>query len=200
MVANRGIWSLVLPALLAGCGFHQPVKEMMDVRARPAMAKEAPSDILVLPLMDDSGHPRAQVVLPQLRRAIYRALIGRCYSPLSLGHLDQTLQKDEKGRVLSLAALRGKFDEDAILQVRLTAWSERKFFPDRRLMAAAEVSLVSSASGEELLGGRLETEVEVPGHGGIPRDQVEQMRLRAVHGLAQRIVSGFPRRSELVTK
>jgi hypothetical protein len=198
MVIKLGIPFFLVLAALAGCGFNQPFTELMDVRDRPALAEEAPSDIVVLPLMEETGNPTVQMILPELRRAIYRALIARCYTPVSLDHIDARLEKEGGGGVLNLAALRGTFGEDAMLQVRVTGWSERKFRPARRLRAAAEVSLNSSASGRELVGGRLETEVEVPGHGGIGLEMVERMRLRAVDRLAERVVAGLPRRSTLV--
>jgi len=198
MFIKQGIPYFLVLVALAGCGFNQPFEELMDVRGRPALAKEAPSDIVVLPLMDDTGNPKVQMVLPELRRAIYRALIGRCYTPVSLEFVDARLGEEGGNRIFALAALRGKFGADAMLQVRVTGWNERKFRPARRLRAAAEVSLLSSTTGEELLGGRLETEVEVPGHGGIGLEMVDRMRLRAVKRLADRVVAGLPRRSSLV--
>ena len=183
--------------LLAGCSLHTPFMEHMDVRDTPRLASEKPADVVVLPVMDDTGKDSVRQLLPDLRRALYNAVKAKCYSPLDLDYVDKEIKGGGHGVVPAIASLQGKFGEDAMLQVTVTAWSDRKFRADRRLQVSLELRLQSSASKELLFGGRIETEIRAPGHGLVGPEEVPELMREAILALARRALSKLPDRRSL---
>ena len=190
----RGKATLLVLGLTAGCTLHQQFEDRLDLKAMEALFAESPSDVAVLPVVDRTGSPRAQMLLPTLRRALYLNLIDRCYAPLDLGFVDRILRVEPEGPVPPIDALLGKFEEDAILLVELTGWNERPLAVDRRLRAELFVSLRSTRTKAQLWGGTAKVEVQVGGHGMVGPDEIDARKEEAVRLVAAKVLSCLPKR------
>ncbi len=186
------LWALLLPA--AGCRLYSKYPERLDLQPTSLLPRENPAEVAVLPVVDKTGRPKAQKILPELRRAFYRRLMERRYTPLSLDYVDRVLRTRAGGAVPLVKDLAGKFGEDALLLITLNSWSERLLRVDRRVRASLEVHLVSARSGREIWGGTVDTEIRVPGHGMPSPDEIPLLRREALDILAGKTLSRLPKR------
>jgi len=182
----------LLPA--AGCRLYSKYPERLDLQATSLLPRENPAEVAVLPVVDKTGDPRVQKILPDLRRAFYWKLIDRRYTPLGLGYVDRVLRTQSEGPVPLVKSLLGKFGEDAILLVTVNSWSEKLLRVDRRVRASLEIHLVSSRSGREIWGGTMDTEIRVPGHGMPSPDEIPLLRKEALNLLAGKALGLLPKR------
>jgi len=191
--AGTGLFLLfLLPA--AGCRLYSKYPERLDLHTTSLFPRENPAEVAVLPVLDKTGIPNVQRFLPDLRRAFYRRLMERRYTPLALGYVDRVLRTQSGGPVPLVKNLLGKFGEDALLLVTVNSWSERMLRADRRIRASLEIHLVSSRSGREVWGGTVDTEIKVPGHGMPSPDEIPLLRREALDILAGKALALLPKR------
>jgi len=177
-----------------GCRLYSSYPNRLDLKAAADLSRENPAEVAVLPVVDKTGNPNVQRFLPELRRAFYRALMDRRYTPLALSYVDSVLRTLSTGPVPLLKDLRGKFGEDALLLVTVNSWNEKLLRVDRRIRAALEVHLVSSRTGREVWGGTVNLEIRVPGHGMPSPDEIPLLRREAMAILASKVLAKLPRR------
>ncbi len=182
----------VLPA--AGCRLYTKYPERLDLQPTSLLPRENPAEVALLPVVDKTGNPKVQEILPDLRKAFYWKLMDRRYTPLGLGYVDRVLQAQPGGPVPLVKDLLGKFGEDAILLVTVKAWSERLLRVDRRVRASLEIHLVSSHSGREVWGGTVDTEIRAPGHGMPSPDEIPMLRKEVLNLLAAKALALLPKR------
>lgn len=112
--------------------------------------KELPIDIAIVPVKDQTLTDPNEYVFSNLRRAVYEELLQKRYSVISLGMIDDVWSKTSSKVILDEDALRGVFDEDAILFITLTQWDTTWFRTHNKILTGANLSLLKSKSGEKM--------------------------------------------------
>jgi len=132
-------------ALAAACHtLPEPPGFYVDVIHKGTLEEVQPVDVVVLPIVDDSG--LGEVPAKELREAFYTTLPRRRYTPISLDYVDR--------RVVEASYGPGMLQEDAALKVVVREWDLSRWESQNRLTVEVEAWMLGQG-GEELWGGRL---------------------------------------------
>jgi hypothetical protein len=145
-----------------------------------------PRDIVVLPLSNETG--RTDLPLVEMRRAFYRGLVTRRYSPLALDYVDARIG----GAAVPASYAPGQLDEGGVLRIALESWDDSRWDGRSRLTIGARVELVGE-NGAVLWGGQTLVEVDmILEEGAFP---TESAKLRgATQRFAEKILLSLPAR------
>lgn len=164
----------------------QPGYEVEPLLDDPRLGEKNPSDIVVLPVENQTEDPAVPV--EDLRRYFYEGLVGRHYSPLALDYVDR--------QVVEASYSPGALDEEAVLQVQITDWDESRWKTRHVLRIGADVWLLDAdpaAAEPELWGGHLEKSLGVD---ASRPSQSSTARLKdlAVRRFVEEVLQALPRR------
>ncbi len=155
-------------------------QHVTDLMPSDGLAATQPGDVAVPAVRDQSEAGGAPV--QTLRRAIYRGLVTRLYSPVDLEYLDKGWTE---------ASFGDEAVADAILQVAVIEWDES--FLDARgvVIASAEARLhdARDLSGKPLWGVTVTRRIDLT---GLPEDG--DHRVWAAERLATEILAQLPER------
>lgn len=130
-----------------------PKKEMMEEKYLSSdYFTNIPIDIAIIPVKDQTMEEPVKYVLSYMRRMIYNELLEKRYSVISLGLIDELWMRTPEKVRYDRASIQGAFDEDAILFITLTQWDTQWLRTNSKILTGANLSLVSSKTGEKLWG------------------------------------------------
>ncbi len=191
--ARRRSWIRLAPALLLGaCGLAltagchtlpEPPGFHVEVLHQGTLEEVQPIDIVVLPIIDDSG--TGEVPKKELRDAFYTTLPRRRYSPLSLEYVDR--------RVVEASYNPGMLQEDAALKVMVREWDLSRWTSHARLTVVVE-AWMESLEGEKLWGGRLSKTLNLKQERERHETSYQAFQL-ACHLIAEELLEVMPARS-----
>jgi hypothetical protein len=192
--------SSLLGLALTACQTEAPIRMASSLRVTPELLAEKPADIAILPIEDGTVAKTFGSLEGRLRAALVKQLAQRTYSPLDPLHIDRRLR--DTGRLATgsptaptwIDGLRGTFEEDAILGLRITGWDVSRIMETRRVDFAAELLMVSSKTGAPLWTGRVEGSVKAGGTGPAPLGR-EQRVESAADVVAEALAAELPRRA-----
>lgn len=180
---------------LSACRSAPPVIMQNGLTATPSLAARLPVDIAVLPIQDDTPAQTLAPFAEELRSDIASALARRLYSPLAPAHVDSRVDASalRGGSIVDAGFVQGwsgRFDEDAVLGVRITRWDERTMMHDARVDFGAEVMMVGS-DGAVLWSGRADGSVKAGGSGPAPIPRRQRSR-SAIEVFADALIDELP--------
>jgi hypothetical protein len=200
MRSLRPLLACVLLGFVAACQSEPPLRVAAALRASPELGTERPIDIALLPVEDATVARSFGVLELRLRQALVKQLADRLYSPLAPEHVDRRLRETGKLATGSpvdpswLGGVRGSFEEDAVLGVRITHWDVSKIMETRRVQFAVEVLMLGAKSGATLWSGRMEGSAKAGGEGPAPLGR-EQRIESAVDVVADALSAELPPRA-----
>eukprot|EP00904_Undaria_pinnatifida_P001907 jgi/Undpi1/11717/HiC_scaffold_37.g14012.m1 len=176
----RAITVIFALLVLGACASTPSVDVTPSVSPTPRLAAVNPIDIAVLPVHDNSVSKSATWLLADMREAAEFALPGRRYSPLGSQYVDARLVVGTVEASLrqpsSIAALCGRFEEDAILAIMVNRWDDRDVMRTARVKFDLEAALIGGEDRQTLWSGRLEGSIKAGGDGPAPLDRQERSR------------------------
>lgn len=167
--------ALPLVALLAACQAPVPMRTTPSFQTSPSLLTRNPGDIAVLPLEDGTPDGTAAPRLEYMRQVLWRQLVPRRYSPMSLRAVDAALREVQPAAGETLLApaflqrAAGRAAEEALLAVRVDRWDEGRLLAEKKVDFQFQAVLVAS-DGELLWSGTLSGEAKAGGLGPAPRD------------------------------
>jgi hypothetical protein len=158
---------LLLPLLtLTSCYTlpEVPGTSVQVIYSEGGMNTRSPVDIVVAPVLDETGHSLAPCEV--LRGAFADALVRRRYSPLSIGYIASTMETETpgvEGTPVPASYHPGTLGEDAVLRVSVKNWDMSAWEASQQLGVTIEVWMVDStdAVGMELWGARYEKTLDM---------------------------------------
>jgi hypothetical protein len=185
---------LVTILMLAACQVARPPGPISTMRPEPELATLNPADIAVLPVEDAVPGAPLKSLTRHMELKLHEGLLDRAYSPISPAKVNAVVAAEsEGGRSPSLAELKGKFLEDALLVTKVTQWDEKSMFSDGRVRVAAEVKLLDSGTLANLWSGSYELEVKLPAGSSSVRDPVS-LREEVINRFVPSLLAELPRR------
>lgn len=192
---------LILASLLAAC-INTPASDVQSsLNAAPELYSSHPTNVAILPVEDATPDRRATPHLDQMRSAVARSLVRQLYSPLGPRAVDAPLATEASAQqkpmsvtnAATLQRVAGKFNEDAILGVRVDSWDESSLMADNKVRFSADVALIDSKTKKMLWSGHLNGMVKAGGFGPAPLDRDEKAR-SAVEEFGWALVQRLPSR------
>jgi hypothetical protein len=164
------------------------------MRTSAELTTLSPADVAVLPVEDAVAGNPLRDLSPYFQRRLYEALVERNYSPISLQRV-QSVVEAERGSsgAPTLAQLKGKFQEQALLLVRVVGWEERSLLADGRIRATTEVKLLDSQSLQNLWSGGYELEMKVDNEGSVKVEK-DEFRRQAIDRFVASLMGRLPAR------
>jgi hypothetical protein len=147
--AHFALGATLLGTALAGVACQsvpEPPGRYVEVLYSGPLEELRPIDVVIAPIIDQSVGQNVPMV--DLRLAFQRNLILRRYSALALPYTDQ--------RVVNASYQPGARNEDAILQVTIREWDEKRLKSTGELRLRVEAWMLSAEDQTELWGGQLE--------------------------------------------
>jgi hypothetical protein len=185
---------LLLAAMLASCQVARPPGPISTMKTAPELATLNPADIAVLPVEDAVPGAPLKTLTRHMEQRLHQGLIERRYSPISLSKVHAVIDAESTGGASpSLAKLKGKFLEQALLVTKVTQWDERAMFSDGRVRVAAEVKLLDSGTLANLWSGSYELEVKLTGSTSAGQDPME-LREEVINRFVPRLLEELPER------
>ena len=188
------LFTVLIALALGACATTPNIDVTPSVSPSVRLAAEAPVNIAVIPVYDNSAQQSASWLLDDMRQAAEYTLPTRRYSPMATQWVDQRLVTAAVPASLrepsSVAQLRGRFEEDAILAIMVNQWDEADLMRSARVHFDLEAALLGGDNGETLWSGRLHGSIKAGADGPAPRDRRERARdvaRRAVEALVELI-------------
>src|SRR5687767_10002563 len=121
--------ALVPLVLLAACQVARPPGPISTMKTAPELATLNPADIAVLPVEDAVPGAPLKSLTRHMEVKLHEGLITRRYTPISTSKVNAVIAAESTGGASpSLAQLKGKFLEQALLVTKVTQWDERALF------------------------------------------------------------------------
>jgi hypothetical protein len=160
-----------------------------------------PVDVAVMPIEDATPGNAAEPVLGEIRDSVAAQLVTRLYSPIALAAIDRATPRDASsaGRTHSvvdpawLATVAGRYQEDAVLGIRITRWDKSSLMANAKVRFAADLTMIGSRDRKILWSGSVEGEVKAGGRGPAPLDGRER-ELSAGRQFAEQVIALLPKR------
>lgn len=142
--------AFALAFVVIGC--QAAPKEMPESRSEggpsSALFERQPIDIAVLPVY--TGRKFEPSLAKALRGTVKDELLDKRYSPVSFDSIDSKLGDFPDSRELDLHTMRGNFDEDALLYVRLDQWDDSMLSKHQFMLVGLTFTLYDSRTGSQL--------------------------------------------------
>ncbi len=189
------ILGILLAFALTACQMAPPVVLDSDLKVTAALAELRPIDVAVLPVEDSSFDKSITPYLATMRKHISAALVVQRYSPLAIDAVDRGLA-DASGSSVDQAFLNsvaGRFEEDAVLGIRVTRWDARKIMQNARIEFSAEVFMIATKDQQPLWSGMVSGSIKAGGDGPSPIG--ESRRFESTAALfAEALIAELPER------
>ena len=193
-MAVRTTLLLFLPLAFAACQAARPPGPIDTMRAAPELTALSPADVAVLPVEDAVAGNPLRDLSPYFQRRVYEALVERNYSPINLDRVRSVVEAERgSSGAPTLTQLKGKFQEQAMLLVRVIGWEERSLLADGRIRATTEVKLLDSQSLQNLWSGGYEMELKVDNEGSVKVEK-DEFRRQAIDRFVASLMERLPQR------
>ena len=123
-------------------------KEISDGGPEPELFTSKPIDIAVLPPF--TGRRHEPKLASALRAEVKSELIDKRYSPIAFDAIDTKLGEFPDSRELDVNDMRGNFEEDAILYIRLQQWDDDLLKEFQLMTLGVTFTLYDSRTGKVL--------------------------------------------------
>jgi hypothetical protein len=175
--------ALLAFTLLAVTACQSPQPEIRSSLTSTAqLTTRAPVDIALLPVQDATDTKALATLMPRMRDEAARGLVARAYSPLAFPLIDRALPVEATTGGLRAVdpayqkTLSNRWNEDAILGIRVTRFETSALQSTGWVQFAADVLLTDSKNGDTLWAGPVEGRVKSGGLGPAPLDPTERLR------------------------
>jgi len=160
-------------------------KEVSEGGPTPELFERKPIDIAVLPPF--TGRRHEPKLASALRAEVKSELIGKRYSPIAFDAIDSKLGEFPDSRELDVNDMRGNFDEDAILYIRLKQWDDDLLKEFQLMTLGVTFTLYDSRTGRVLWEHRIADRTT-----GLPSAGRDGDETTVFRTLASRTVSDAP--------
>lgn len=184
----RRVSLLIASSLLiaaAGCRSTPPLSVKNGLMMSPRLASLAPSNIAILPVEDATVNRDFGGQEEVLRAAVARMMPSRQYAPIDDDFVDQVL--GQRGGVTGsvtdpgyVGLLRGAFEADAILGIRVTQWNVADVMRSPpQVRFSVDVLMIASESDEQLITGTYSGVLKPGGESAAPLERSDRIRAAA---------------------
>jgi len=145
------LWISILFLAASGCHTVPPVQlppGTVEGGPEDSLYERDPVDIAVLPVF--TGDEYEPALRNAIRDELKDHLLEKRYSPLAFEAIDDKLGAFPDSRELDLNQIRGNFDEDALLYVRLLEWDDTHFVRQQTMIVSIRFTLYDSRTGNVL--------------------------------------------------
>ncbi|MBK8978901.1 MAG: hypothetical protein IPM29_23625 [Planctomycetes bacterium] len=189
-----------LSLALSGCQTGQPAQIRASIQVAPLFQSRAPADLAILPVEDATPERGFAELEPLFRDELSRQLAQRLYTPLAPGYVNDVLAQGgtaDRGsptEVAWLTTLRSRFQEDAILGLRVTRWDVTDLMLSKpKVEFAIELLMLDTETGAELCFGSFEGSLKPGGQGAAEIGRASRTR-QSIETLAALLAQQIPER------